>query len=231
MHSFPLLLLLALSSVWAASKYENLDLVDKVGSNLLFRGPSPLLTKGTDKWFDYEGLVMAMANHTTMPEKFFLWDISLLGPTGGDGMQNAIEKAYFDANSTIGAFVLWTIHRSSQDPFKLTPDEIKAKVLGDFPSVNNDSLPYRMGNLSKSLAEQVDVPRVIFFHSEGGTDRAGEVSASYYMQFQKMTLQQATDYNKALPGGEPDQYCINGQAWYCFYLKYALNFDLDCTLK
>jgi len=211
----------------AAPKYANVALVDKSGDNLIFRGPEPL-EKGV---FDYDNLVKAMSNLTQMPTTFFMWDISLLNPkTPNEGKDTDVEKAFFAANPNKGAFVLWTINRSSQSPYKFSPDVIKEKAL-NLSTVVNDDLPYRMSNLSQSLAEKVAVPRVIYFHSEGGTDRAGEVAACYYMQFLKMTLQQATDYNKALPGGEPDQYCINAQAWYCFYLKYAMNYDLACTLK
>jgi len=208
--------------------YANLRLVDSWGGNFIFRGPQPQQKVGV---FDYDNLVEAFNNQTAIPKEFTLLDISLLNPnTSNEAKDMATEIAYFKDNPSKGRFLNWPILRASQDPFNLSDAVVKVRAV-NLSQVLHEDLPSIMGNLSAFLHEKVNPPLVVYFHSEGGTDRAGEVAASYYMQFLNKTLAEATNYNLALPGGEPDQYCINAQSWYCFHLKYALNYAFECSLK
>lgn len=74
-------------------------------------------------------------------------------------------------------------------------------------------------------------PLVIYYHCEAGSDRTGEFSASYYMQWKNITLEQAIAIDEEVAGREIASLSLWASEWYCWYLKEALGYPLTCKLK
>lgn len=110
------------------------------------------------------------------------------------------EKAFFQANPSLGKFVHYPIIGSLLNPMdfpvsvrkvsncaavNVTDPKPLALEVGSF-----DNLPLAMSKLKGLLQGNYTMPAVIYIHCEAGKDRTGEISGSWYISQQNTTFNQ-----------------------------------------
>eukprot|EP01113_Clastostelium_recurvatum_P020432 TRINITY_DN2422_c0_g1_i1.p1 TRINITY_DN2422_c0_g1~~TRINITY_DN2422_c0_g1_i1.p1 ORF type:complete len:248 (-),score=55.75 TRINITY_DN2422_c0_g1_i1:89-787(-) len=201
-------------------QFEHLRFIQQVGKNLLYRGPEPK----ENNTFALKQMVAAMDKQHPLPSIYTILDVNLLTTETSD---IEMEVAFFKANPKVGSILLWPTYGANTAPYSYSTAVIKERAI-NISQWMKDDLPTRMVTIRKLLETPVDPPLVIYMHCECGCDRTGEMSISYYMQFMNMTLAQAHKINTDIIGREMETDEKYGMEWYCFHLKYALNYNLTC---
>jgi len=223
-----------LSSAVAQFDPNKVHVVDVIGSNFLFRGNEPLnSTEGDD--FLYQELVQILRQkakseaNKDLPATFQLVDLCFLSPyLPWEEAQRIIEMNFFSSNPNLGTFFSWPLNGDVTSP-DIYPSWLLEERAKDLPNWQTDQLPELMQQVVSILHNHTAAnPVVIYFHCEEGSDRTGEFAASYYMQYSNMTLEQSLQLDDKIAGRKilkPQQWAAE---WYCWYLKYALGYNLTC---
>lgn len=198
--------------------------------NFLFRGNMPK-TNGT---FIYDTLVTTMESVVTkrnlsFPSNFTLIDISYLNFF--EELDLKMEEDFFRANPKLGMVENWPMFGTIVPPPENDPDLIKDIVKSYITELSHDKLAAVMEKL-RALLTTVDnrQPVVIYTHCEAGTDRTGEVSGSYYMQFLNMTFEDALYIDNHIQARDMFTISRNEMQWYCYYLRFVEGYNLDCKV-
>lgn len=230
-----LLCLLAGTTYSEDFKPERTRLVDHFSfsanwTNFFFRGNMPAIGGK----FAYDQLVQSMRNVSIaagwkLPVDFYLVDISYLNVF--DEKDLRIEEDFYTHNSSIGSFVntviIGTVIPPPQNSTSLTKDVVKEYI----EVLSHDKLNNVMSYFRKVLVTRRDKPVVIYGHCEAGTDRTGEVSGAYYMQFLNMTFSEALAIDNHIQSRDMLIMSRNEMQWYCFYLKFVHNYSwLKCVV-
>jgi len=196
--------------------------------NSFFRGNEPLL----NGVFCYDELVQRMREiailegNFTLPESFFLIDLSLLDLEVRD--QRA-ELVFFDENPSLGKVVRKPTV-GNPIPANSFPEYIRKQMAEDL-SFDLDDLIERTEELHAMLNQQYDSPVVIYIHCEAGVDRTGEMSGAYYLRWFNWSWKQTIDYDYSVEGRNIAYLSQLALNWYCYHLQYWVEgYDyLDCT--
>jgi len=230
------LLLLGLLVVLASGEDFNpkkVNLIDRAGINWLFRGNEP---KNSTNNFIYQELIATMQQvaltqaNTSLPASFYLMDLSFENIDEFEDI--VIEKAFFAENPKLGNFTDWVIVGDLTGPDAFPPSLIKqrAMTLGQWQL---DDLPNKVTKLRTILDSPGPngLPVVIYIHCEAGSDRTGEVSGSYYLQYKNFpSFAAALELDNEIAGRPIRNMSANALQWYCYYLLYAQNYTtLNCT--
>lgn len=201
--------------------------------NYLFRGGSP----DPKHVFDYDYLVHRMASqalsegNVVLPSDFYLIDINLLDPNNTAELPDIeAEEQFFQSNSSAGEFIHYKIVGEETSPFDVDSSKLPG-LASSFDSWSADKLPTFVDSIRNTLtATDYPLPAALYIHCECGCDRTGEVAGAYYLQYMNMTLHDAHQLDMTIAKREIDTVNLNALEWYCFYLKYAKNYDLTCEL-
>eukprot|EP01127_Copromyxa_protea_P001599 TRINITY_DN11557_c0_g1_i1.p1 TRINITY_DN11557_c0_g1~~TRINITY_DN11557_c0_g1_i1.p1 ORF type:complete len:247 (+),score=48.16 TRINITY_DN11557_c0_g1_i1:155-895(+) len=225
---------LALSSpVLGARSWDRFRFIDQVEggqhTNYVFRGNEP----AQDGQMQYDWLVQGIAHAAQVaglqnfPQKFYVIIFNLLEIEVKDW---TTEKAFFEANPTLGKFVHYPIVGSLLNPMKFSKSvrKIMAKDMGSF-----DNMPLAMETITNLTHANYSLPAVVYIHCEAGKDRTGEVSGSYYISKQNVTFNQALYVDNKCVEGTRDisVYSRYALEWYCWSLKWGSDpsfHQLDC---
>jgi len=143
----------------------------------------------------------------------------------GEALQTEIR--FFSNNPTLGKLIWWQLVGDS-----LSPTNISANQIGQYsrtlPFWQKDNLPIKMLHVREMFLTQGTKPIVFYFHCGQGQDRTGEFAGSYQMTFQSSSFEDAYNYNLKIGMDVPEN--INAFQWYCLYLKYSMNFAMNCTI-
>jgi len=212
---------------------KRLNFIDysATGNNWLFRGNQPT---NSSKQFPYELLVDTMRQkatlqaNKTLPSMFYLMDLSFESYERSD---INLEKDFFDQNPTLGNYTEWILIGDFTAPTDYPKDLMKL-MAEDLADWQIDRLPERLPRIKKMLDTPGPngLPIVIYIHCEAGSDRTGEFSGSYYLQFQGYpSYKQALAVDDTIAGRPIEKLSAHALQWYCYYLQYKLNFNVDCT--
>jgi len=199
--------------------------------NFLFRGNMP---KNKSNQFAYNELKQYMAQEAKLhninfPDQFYLVDLSLLVFVEDSDLK--IEQDFFRNNPQLGKVMNYPMMGMCISPAGI-PDSVRKPMALDLMNWTWDKL-YNMVNLIKSqMSTSRNMSTVVYIHCEAGKDRTGEISGAYYLQQLKMFFNAAVKINYDSPPQRqisPDM--LNGLQWFCYYLQYKFNFNLDCTLS
>jgi len=214
-----------------ALPFTTLSFIQNVGTNLLFRGPEPMVLDH----FDLEGLTLEMEliaflEGFKFPTKFYFVDFCLLQVSTTDKGDEKIERQYFEEYPDAGKFCWWPTNGTKLMVYDYNVSTVRRMVQAwDESSKWIDPLPKWMKTVHMLLQAKHELPYVLYLHCMGGKDRTGELAGSYYMQFMNMTLKQATYLDQQIAGRRIGTSHQHAMEWYCFYLKYVLNYDhLTC---
>jgi len=233
---FVLLFKCSLASI-SPLNLERIHFVDRTYDdnvqNFLFRGNQPQNENGS---FAYNELrkyleIKAVAEGGfQLPKDYLIYDISFLNP-GNDGEPIPLqtEISFFANNPSLGKLLWWELVGD-----KLSPEDVKSLPLlrnlsVTLPYWQVDQLPLKMLKVRELLFTQANKPVVLYFHCGQGQDRTGEFAASYLMTYKGETFQSVWEYNKKVGMDVPEN--IHAMQWYCYYLRFGTNFNLDCQLS
>lgn len=150
-----------------------------------------------------------------LPPTFYILDVSLLNPT--ELPDEAVEKKFWSAHPTLGGYINWPIVGSFRNASTESASAVeqKAKTLNTW---SVDKLPEKVALLTSYLSEQSsqggNVSTVIYIHCEAGTDRTGEVSASYYMKVLNQSFHDALEYDDHINSRVIKPLSQNALQWY-----------------
>jgi len=200
--------------------------------NYLFRGGIPN-SNGEFQYSDLKADFASMAKSEgsiVLPDSYSLIDLNLLDPNSSEISDINIEKNYFTKNPKNGVFIQYPIKGEEQSPYSLSADKIKQMAL-TFDVWSRDKMPAFMDKIRNMVVSNNDNNQTsaIYIHCECGCDRTGQISGGYYMQFMGLSLHDAHALDTAIAGREIEQPQHNALNWYCFYLRYAKNFNLTCA--
>eukprot|EP01095_Lingulamoeba_sp_RSL-Kostka_P011042 TRINITY_DN4103_c0_g1_i1.p1 TRINITY_DN4103_c0_g1~~TRINITY_DN4103_c0_g1_i1.p1 ORF type:complete len:243 (+),score=67.07 TRINITY_DN4103_c0_g1_i1:49-777(+) len=213
-------------------KVQLIDFNSETG-NFLFRGNEPLNSTG----FAYDQLVSTLkerANNASIefPSKFTLLDVTFLNHLKKEERDDLrTERKFFKQNPELGAYVHHFMMGSIEPPNIYITKKDKLNHALTMPEWDIDKLPQLIRNVRDQIETPAQYPVVVYGHCEAGTDRTGEFSAAYYMQYKNMTLQQSIDLDTEISGRSPHTVNIWASEWYCYYLVAQFNFDLSCKYK
>jgi len=200
--------------------------------NYLFRGGEP---KNSSNVFVYNELVSEMRQaakaegNITLPQSFYLIDICLLTPFYPPDREDIeMETKWFEANKAKGRIFQYTILGEEVDPISIRDSPYLPELAKTFDRWGVDKLPSFVETVHEIVLNKTNPPTVSYIHCECGCDRTGEVSGAYYMRYMGMTLHDVHEINFKIAGREVEKPSRNALEWYCFYLKYDLNYNLTC---
>jgi len=165
----------------------------------------------------------------TFPNNYYLIDISLLVFVEDGDLE--IEQEFFQNNPELGEVWNFPLMGMCFSPQGI-PDSILASMTVDLNNWTWDKLPYMANLLRTYLETPQDISTVIYIHCEAGKDRTGELSGAYYLQYLKWNFQEVLQYDYNSPPErqiQPDM--LNGLQWFCYYVKFQLNYDIDCSMN
>jgi len=198
--------------------------------NYLFRGNMP---KNSSNEFAYEELQQFMTakaklENVTLPSTYYLVDISFLVFVEEADLE--IEQNFFQTYPELGEVVNLPLMGMCNSPQGI-PDRVLGPMAESLASWTWDKLPYLVTLLRTYLETPQENSIVIYIHCEAGKDRTGEVSGAYYLQYLKWGFNETIqyDYNSS-PVRQISPDMLNGLQWFCYFLQFHLNYDLDCSL-
>ncbi|MBM7070486.1 dual specificity protein phosphatase family protein [Shewanella sp. 202IG2-18] len=218
--TYKLLIIFSLCGVTTASLAtdyypERTHLIDQntqLGT-YLFRGNMPLIGKGNQRTFQYEQLSKQLKKYVKILNSgFYLIDVSLINKVNSDERKDLnIENVYFDNNpdkgvlahhAIFGQLVSYprTLKKLFHQSSNATLATIKLPIFLDkLPSLIEQlgqcTHKKQCDNLAPLYNNPDNLPVVIYFHCESGTDRTGNIAASYRMHYKNMGLNQAWNMN------------------------------------
>jgi hypothetical protein len=180
----------------SAANYHNVYLLDKQGKNLLFRGPRPTVWKNGAWKFDNKGLFATMASRyqyqvadgSTFPDTFHFVDISLISNEKSSNAKNSehdvlmAEYTFFKGTADNPPAYL----PQPSSGFATLNKTVDGKfywwnMLPGADGAQSSYLPKLINNITAMMQSTDDVPYVIYFHCDAGSDRTGEVASSYML--------------------------------------------------
>ncbi|KYR01244.1 putative protein tyrosine phosphatase [Tieghemostelium lacteum] len=219
-------------------EYRKFHLIDKTPVlsngfvNYLFRGNEPTISTPNGEEFSYEQLVDCLRNSSesqgiTLPDDFYIIDIKLIYGVSSEIPVIELERNFFAANSSLGEFGTNVTLGDLWDP-NFIPKSDRIEWAKNLTEWQKDNLPQRMEDYYNILNTPLDKPVVLFFHCLCGCDRTGEIAASYVMRYFGWDFITALDWDEKIAGRPIMPNNKWGAQWYCLYLKYSLNMDIDC---
>jgi len=208
---------------------DHVHFIQSLNGNYLFRGGNPNFLA-----FEYDALVGEMKNraadsNVTLPKDFYLLDINLENPNSSyDSHHIKTETDFFSKNENLGAIYLHTILGEETSPYEFDNTSYVQERALTFAQWSRDNLPAFVEKIRGVQEQSYPTPVVSYIHCECGCDRTGEVSGSYYMAYMNMSLHDAHALDEKIAGREILPNNHNALDWYCFYLKYAQNYNLTC---
>jgi hypothetical protein len=191
------------------------------------------MPKNVSNQFAYDELKQYMAEEAlqqnlTLPSTYYLIDISFLVFVEAPDLE--IEQNFFQKRPDLGMMLNFPLMGMCMSPVGI-PDAVRAPMAAELNNWTWDKLPNLAPLLRKFLETSRDIPTVIYIHCEAGKDRTGEVSGAYYLQYLKWQFKDAVafDYNSP-PQRQISPDMLNGLQWFCYYLQYQLQYDVDCNL-
>ena len=194
---------------------DRIRFIDQVGDNLLYRGNVPII----EQRFALADLVSSMLSRTsrksplnpeakaltTLPDRYYLVDFSLLNNFGAEGAASRIEAQYFVDNPT-GELIHYQLYKRL----------FKGIVLRDVGRRYDEVVT----DLRQQLLSTSDSPRIIYLHCKAGLDRTGSITAGYAMKYLGYSYKDAMaiNLNQGLSRA-PDYYSSLGIKHYARYLK------------
>ncbi|HTZ40490.1 MAG TPA: hypothetical protein VMB77_10045 [Syntrophales bacterium] len=248
-RSCSLLLMLTLfclhcSSASSNSPVNNVQYVDAVGTNFLFRGERPLTGDGTTSAaFNLDGLRNAISDQAAqsgvvLPPSYTLVIISLLwiddiqNPTQAAAERGFLiaEFSFFQSNPQLGLVHSWTTRGTKLSPL----DPALSSTDRDYLAMNLDSwlidpLVLRVNTLRSWLENPsplgITGPAVFYVHCYGGCDRTGELIGSYAMRHMNKSWEEMNLLNKerCRPGTPYNPDNCNALRWYGLWLNLTVN--------
>jgi len=213
--------------------YQKVQVIDfnATTGNFLFRGNEPINSTGQ---FAYEELVSYMKQRAAnaslvLPDSFYLVDLTFINRVQKDERNDLkVEMQFFEDNPQLGEvahhFLMGTLR-----PPSLYRSDKRMELASTLPEWMVDQLPQLEMNVRDLLGQQQQQPVVIYAHCEAGTDRTGEFSAAYYMQFQGMTLQEAVATDESISGRAMHRTETWATEWFCWYLT-TIGYNLTCKM-
>ena len=203
----------AYASDYHADRTHLVDQNSQLGT-YLFRGNMPLTGDKDQRAFIYEQLSKQITDSVTpkLANGFYLIDLTLINRISPDEHRDLnIETRFFENHSDKGALA----HHAITGQLVSYPELLKK--LGRFNTdkqLSNIKLPVFIDKFPTLVAQMGDcikqkkcdelaplynnpdnLPVVVYFHCEAGTDRTGSLAASYRFKFKAMTLNQAWQMN------------------------------------
>ena len=246
--------LLSLSFQTLASDYhaDRTHLVDQ-NNNLgtyLFRGNMPLIGDKDQRHFIYDQLtsqIKADVDHQ-LDNGFYLIDLTLINRIAPDEHKDLqIETAYFENNPELGALA----HHAITGQLVSYPELLKK--LGKFNTekqLSSIKLPVFIDKFPTLVAQMGDcikqkkcdelaplynnpdnLPVVVYFHCEAGTDRTGSLAAAYRFRFKDMSLNQAWQLNLQEISRAPYKVSKREAENYCARLTPFADWTTSCVVN
>jgi hypothetical protein len=203
-------------------------LMDIVGSNYIFRGNSPLVTKDSDDYLAHDQLKAHF--NQRLSEKglpplndFYLVSVSLFNLN--EYYLAKREREFFQQNPNLGEVVAISLIQPA-----LLLSELDIPNLSQLMANQYHAWFTKKLKLIHSLALPVDSkPRVIYVHCYAGRDRTGMLAANYKMLFNKAnSLKDIRLENIVEAGRHSRQFYDNSIRSYCEDLNRNYNRKLDC---
>ena len=213
-------------------KPKRLHLVNRIGSNYLFRGNFPGIGDGSvreieiDVWKNTMAAKLKAAG-MRVPPKYKIIDISLLSRVV-ESADISLERNFFQADPSMGNFIYHPILGSLLSPANFSKSFQELIVSEELYGV--DDLPKLLENIHSILKEPSALPKFVYVHCEAGIDRTGEVMGAYSMQYRKLSYAQAVQENDAVLAvsgrSKPISYfSLSAIQWYALYLREVLDRD------
>ena len=241
---------------WAPTR---LVTVSPDGDAWLFRGPAPVVnTTGGDQEFEASQLLsnlMRASKNSTSPLPGSALDlrlVSLLNPeTINEAPVIKTEEAYVAGHASNTSFNLWVIEGDSLSPANLSSAAVAA-LARNLTSWQKDRLVNRtatiqawldgagnaLGGGPRSAGEEAGAravgsaaPLVIYTTDEDGYDRVGELTGAWLMRYTNASLSEVVAWNAAIKGSAARPEPANALAWFCYWLRYGQDYDVDCSLQ
>jgi len=212
----------------ALFEIQHVNFIQTLDNNFLFRGGNPNFFV-----FQYGTLIREFGErlqsvNLPLPSKFYLIDVNLLNPNKTPDREHIDEETrFFNDHSDLGEIVQHPILGETTSPFSYNSTSVKERAL-TFATWSQDKLPAFIEQIRKTMSQSNATPSVLYIHCECGCDRTGEISGSYYMAYMNMSLHDAHVLDEKIAGREILTDNHNALDWYCFYLKYAQNYNLTC---
>jgi len=205
--------------------------VDKSpNGNWLFRGNEPKNTSNVfaiDELYTTLRTVAKAETNYSLPEDFYILDFNL---DGAEIEDTILESKFFEKNPNVGNVTHWLTLGDAFPPEFYTEAERKQKAI-TLGSWQYDNLPKRVLVLRDYLYSSGPRPLVIYVHCECGIDRTGEIIGSYYMAYRSFpSFKAAWDLDNKIGGRQMLPWSVFALQWYCYYLQYAQNYAVDCSL-
>lgn len=214
---------------WTASAnldFKRVHLVDKVGTNLLFRGNMPV----NDTAFALDALLDFMHNRSAsagvaFPKDFRLIDITLNNVFDYDAKEIDFWK---HAPATFGELIKWPLGFDGiVSPHDLSDSIRRSMCKKGVTTV--DQLTERVQQLSGILRSEHAT--VVYVHCSAGCDRTGEFVAAYRLlngDFRNGRLTPSMSRNISAVYGEdviecgrpPNYFSTTALKWFCFCQSY-----------
>jgi hypothetical protein len=221
-------LVLAVCAVHANLDYKRVHIVDRSGSNWLFRSNMPTneTTFAYDQLLQYMGQRAKEAN-LTFPVNPYLIVISLNNDFDGKDFKK--EREFWEkAPKTLGHFINWPLGLAGLLPPSWYTEQ-KRREMANSTVWLVDKIPDRVQDIRNLLLQQSSRPTVIDFHCSAGCDRTGEVAGCYRMQYTLPNVTAMYNLNCNECGRPPNYFSTTAQEWYCYYEQYRFGTKLgDC---
>jgi hypothetical protein len=197
----------------------------------LFRSGSPLTTDLTQ--FNWTGITDEMKylvnqQGIIFPNKFTLYDISLLNPNvRDDELCLNIEKQYFVShqNETYGSVMYnYVIYGESIGPDTIHNKTTDISKAISFPEWSQDQLPTFIHFLELVMIQDFfKQPSVILIHCMQGVDRTGEITGAYEMKRFGKSVKEIIYQDTVINNGHPAPKIrnLNALLWYDMCINYG----------
>lgn len=227
---------------------DRVHLIDEINGSYFFRGNEPLIGNEKNRRFAYAELIAKMnerleqeGHEKLTADSFELIDISLLN-SAADEFDLRIERKFFEENPNKGQFIHWPLYGITE----IVPANERLRTVGKvsldllYPtflllrtltkidvnkvSKHNKTIHKEVKKLHKMLHSSTEnavntKKKVFYVHCNAGCDRTGEFIAAYRMTMNLTSCSDATDKNINECGRPQNYYSINGNYWYCWYLR------------
>jgi len=232
------LILFSLVSVISASVdptllLQRVHFIDKSQNNqrFLFRGNAIQVNRTT---FGYDLLLQYLSTraieqgNVTLPQPFFLFDLSLLDTSVGEGEPEALqlEQKYFAENPLRGNVVNWPLKGEAVSPFDVE-DQKRIEMAKSFDTWGKDRIVSKLHLIRRILHQDSKVTAVLYVHCGHGQDRTGQMAGGYRLAYLNATWAEVVKFNLDL--GMDVRANLNALEWHCLYLVHAQSFPLKCT--
>eukprot|EP00761_Pharyngomonas_kirbyi_P013676 gb/GECH01013705.1/.p1 GENE.gb/GECH01013705.1/~~gb/GECH01013705.1/.p1 ORF type:complete len:248 (+),score=63.83 gb/GECH01013705.1/:1-744(+) len=203
--------------------------------NFIFRGNMPKTSQGQ---FAYDELMKVMKKRAKeevkmkLPENIYFIDVCLLNEiTEHHDMK--IEQDFFSQNPNLGTFINWVIVGDLENP-QISPSWLRKVQAETIAEWQIDRLHSRVPQLHEWMTQKKRAdgrPVVMYVHCEAGTDRTGEVSGAYYMQYQGWNYTATIEYDDSIHHRPIRALSRHAIDWYCWYLYYTTGNPQDCDIN